>query len=160
VGAQVAAGRILFALSRSGVATPRLRTISPQGTPVAATVVAGVAAFAFVCLAVVCTGAQSFSAFELTSDVAGVVFIGAYAAACAAAARVLWRSDRGRAWAALPAAGIAVLLIVLALQVFPIPSGWELIAPVIGLSVLLGGGVFGRMRGGRAQEAVSKVIVG
>jgi amino acid transporter len=160
VGAQVAAGRILFALSRSGVATPRLRALSPQGTPVVATLVVGAAAFAFVALAVVCTGAQSFSAFELTSDVAGVVFIGAYAAACAAAARVIWGFDRGRAWAALPVAGIVVLLIVLGLQIFPIPSGWELIAPVLGLSVLLGGGVFGRMRGGRAQEAVSKVIVG
>ena len=53
--------------------------------------------------------------------------------------------------AALPVAGIAVLLIVLALQVFPIPSGWELIGPVVGLSVLLGGGLFGRLRGGRAR---------
>jgi len=151
VGSQLAGGRILFALARSGVATPRLRPLSPQGTPVAAIVVVGVAAFAFVAFAVLCTGAQPFSAFELTSDVAGVVFISAYAAACAAAARVLWRSERGRALAALPVAGIAVLLIVLALQVFPIPTGWELIAPVVGLSVLLGGGLLGRLRGGRAR---------
>ena len=156
VGAQVAAGRILFALSRSGVVTPRLRTLSSHSTPVAATVVAGMIAVAFVVFAVVCTGAESFSAFELTSDVAGVVFIGAYAGACAAAARVLWRVERDKVWAALPVAGIVVLAIVLALQIFPIPSGWELIAPTFGLAVLVGGGVFGRVRGGRAQGAFSQ----
>jgi len=43
-----------------------------------------------------------------------------------------------------------VLSIILALQVFPLATGWELIAPLLGLAVLLGGGVFGLLRGHRA----------
>ena len=68
-------------------------------------------------------------------------------------ARVLWQSDHGRAWAILPAIGILVLVIVLCLQIFPLPSGWELIAPVLGLAVLAGGALFGRARGDRASAA-------
>ena len=156
VGVQIAAGRILFAFSRSGVVMPRLSALSAQGTPVAATIVIGMVTVAFVVLAAVCTGAESFSAFELTSDTAGVVVIGAYSGACAAAARVLWRVQRDKIWAVLPVAGIIVLFIVLALQIFPLPSGWELIAPVLGLAVLAGGGIFGRTRGGRAQGSFSQ----
>ena len=139
---------------------PRLSALSAQGTPVAATIVIGMVTVAFVVLAAVCTGAESFSAFELTSDTAGVVVIGAYSGACAAAARVLWRVQRDKIWAVLPVAGIIVLFIVLALQIFPLPSGWELIAPVLGLAVLAGGGIFGRTRGGRAQGSFSKGTVG
>ena len=158
IGAQVAGGRIIFALSRAGVVRPRLRQLSPQGTPVAASLVVGLASIAFLVFAVLVTGGAPFSAFELTSDVAGVVFIGAYATACAAAAVVLWRQERGRAWVALPVIAIIVLLIVLGLQVFPLPSGWELIAPVLGLAVLAGGGIFGRMRGQRAQDAFTPLV--
>jgi len=46
---------------------------------------------------------------------------------------------------------------VLVLQIFPIPSGWELIAPMLGLVVLACGAVFGRLRGHRAREAFAPV---
>jgi hypothetical protein len=107
----------------------------------------------FVVFAAIVTAGTPFSAFEMTSDVAGVVFIGAYASACAAAVLVLWRSERGRAWAILPMVGIVVLLIVLVLQLFPLPSGWELVAPVVGVAVLIGGALAGRARGNRAIAA-------
>jgi amino acid transporter len=157
IGAQVAGGRILYAFARDGVATPRLARLSPQGTPVAGSLVVGLAAAVLVGFAVLVTSFQSFSAFELTSDLAGVVFIGAYGAACAAAAWVVWRSGTGRLWAVLPVAGIVVLVVVLCLQIFPLPSGWELIAPALGVAVLVAGGVFGRLRGQRASAVFAAV---
>lgn len=152
VGGQVAGGRIIFSLARAGVGAPRLRELSAQGTPAAASLVVGLAGFAFAAFAALATGAESFSAFELTSDVAGVVIVGAYGAACAAAARVLWRAG-AQPWAFLPIAAIVLLMVVLVLQIFPIPSGWELIAPALGLAVLAGGAVFGRLRGHQARDA-------
>jgi amino acid transporter len=151
IGAQVAGGRILFAFARSGVIPRRLATLSTQGTPATASLVVSVCALLFVVFAAIVTAGTPFSAFEMTSDVAGVVFIGAYASACAAAVLVLWRSERGRAWAILPLVGIVVLLIVLLLQLFPLPSGWELVAPVVGVVVLVGGALVGRARGNRAH---------
>jgi len=151
VGGQVAGGRIIFSLARAGVAAPRLRELSAQGTPAAASLVVAVGGFAFVAFAALVTGGTSFSAFELTSDVAGVVIVGAYAAVCAAAARVLWRTGADRIWSILPIGAIALLVFVLVLQVFPLPSGWELIAPALGLAVLAGGAIFGRLRGHRAD---------
>lgn len=147
IGAQVAGGRILYALARDGRLPSRLSKVSTQGTPVAASLVVGILAIGFVLFAVIVTGGQSFSAFELTSDFAGVVFIGAYAAACAAATLVLWREEGARMWSVLPALGIVVLLIVLWLQLYPLPTGWELIAPALGLAVLAGGAIGGRLMG-------------
>ncbi|MCX6423364.1 MAG: APC family permease [Actinobacteria bacterium] len=151
IALQVAGGRIIYALARDGIIPSRLQVLSPRDTPVVASLVVGAIAMILVIFAVLVTGAQAFSAFELTSDLAGVVFIGAYVAACAAAAIVLWRQERGRAWALLPVTGILVLIIILALQVFPLATGWELIAPLLGLAVLLGGGIFGFLRGHRAN---------
>lgn len=155
IGVQVAGGRILFAFGRDGVASPRLARLSVQGTPALASLVVAAAALSLVVFAVLVTGGQAFSAFELTSDVAGFLFIGAYVAACAAAAFVLWRSASGRLWALLPVLGILVLIGVLLLQVVPLPSGWELIAPAVGLIVLVGGGIFGRLRGDRADAGLA-----
>ena len=151
IALQVAGGRIIYALARDGIIPSRLQVLSPRDTPVVASLVVGAIAMILVIFAVLVTGAQAFSAFELTSDLAGVVFIGAYVAACAAAAIVLWRQESGRAWALLPVTGILVLIIILALQVFPLATGWELIAPLLGLAVLLGGGIFGFLRGHRAN---------
>ena len=151
IALQVAGGRIIYAFARDGIVPSRLQVLSPRGTPVAASLVVGTLAIILVIFAVLVTGAQAFSAFELTSDLAGVVFIGAYVAACAAATIVLWRQHSGRAWALLPVTGILVLIIILALQVFPLATGWELIAPLLGLAVLLGGGIFGFLRGHRAN---------
>jgi len=160
VGGQIAGGRIIFSLARAGVAAPRLRELSAQGTPAAASLIIAVGGFAFVAFAALVTGGISFSAFELTSDVAGVVIVGAYGAACAAAARVLWRAGPDRVWAVLPSAAILLLAFVLILQIFPIPSGWELIAPCLGIAVLAGGAVFGRMRGHRAHSAFTPIAGG
>ena len=151
IALQVAGGRIIYAFARDGIVPSRLQVLSPRDTPVVASMVVGAIAIILVIFAILVTGAQAFSAFELTSDLAGVVFIGAYVAACAAAAIVLWRQERGRAWALLPVTGILVLIIILALQVFPLATGWELIAPLLGLAVLLGGGIFGFLRGHRAN---------
>jgi len=66
----------------------------------------------------------------------------------------LWRKSSGRLVALLPALGVVILLGVIALQLFPVPSGWELIAPLAAVLVLVGGGIFGRARGDRAAQAL------
>jgi hypothetical protein len=45
---------------------------------------------------------------------------------------------------------------MIGLQLFPLPSGWELIAPVVALSALLAGAVVGRTRGHRADSILSQ----
>lgn len=154
IGAQVAGGRILFAFGRDGVLSARFGQLSAQETPVRGSYAVGIAALLFTVLAVAVTGFTAFSAFELTSDTAGVIFAGAYATACAAAAVVLWRSASARRWAFLPGLGVLLLLGVIALQLFPVPSGWELIAPGVALMVLFTGAVVGRARGDRARQVL------
>jgi amino acid transporter len=116
-------------------------------------VAVGVACLAFTVFACIATGFTAFSAFELTSDTAGVIVAGAYATACAAAGVVLWRSPRRRAWSVIPALGVLALLAVIGLQLFPLPSGWELIAPTVAVVALVVGAVVGRARGDRASRA-------
>lgn len=154
IGAQIAGGRILFAFGRDGVLPSRFGQLSAQETPVKGSTAVGIAALLFTAFAATVTGFTAFSAFELTSDTAGVIFAGAYASACLAATFVLWRKPSGRLVALLPAVGVVILLGVIALQLFPVPSGWELIAPVAAILVLIGGGIFGRARGNRAAQAL------
>jgi hypothetical protein len=45
---------------------------------------------------------------------------------------------------------------MIGMQLFPLPSGWELIAPVVALAALLAGGVVGRTRGQRANSVLSE----
>lgn len=152
IGAQVAAGRILFAFGRARVLPSRFGELSVRGTPVRSTNAVGATCLVFTAFASVVTGFSAFSAFELTSDTAGVIFAGAYATACAAAGVVLWRGPTGRGWVVLPAVGVLILIAVIGLQLFPLPSGWELIAPVVAIAALVGGGIVGRTRGDRASR--------
>jgi amino acid transporter len=154
IGAQVAGGRILFAFGRAGVLPSRFGQLSAQETPIRGSTAVGITALLFTLFAAAVTRFTAFSAFELTSDTAGVLYAGAYATACLAAAFVLWRKSSTRLMALLPALGVVILLGVIVLQLFPVPSGWELIAPVVAVLVLIGGAVFGRARGDRAAEAL------
>ena len=156
IGAQVAGGRVLFAFGRDGVLPRRYSRLSLHGTPVRASATIGVLAWLFTVFACLVTGFDAFDAFELTSDTAGLLFAGAYSTACAAAAVVLWRGGRGRGWAAVPAFGIVILIAMIGMQLFPLPSGWELIAPVVALAALLAGGVVGRTRGHHANSVLSE----
>ena len=85
---------------------------------------------------------------------AGVLFAAAYATACAAAMKVLW-SGSHRWLALIPLVGIGILVTILVLQIFPLPSGWELIAPMVAIVSLIVGAAVGRKRGERAQEALA-----
>lgn len=155
IGAQVAGGRVLFAFGRDGVLPRRYAVLSGHGTPVRASATIGVIAWVFVAFACLVTGFDAFDAFELTSDTAGLLFAGAYSTACAAAAVVLWRDGRGRAWVVVPLIGIVILVGMIGLQLFPLPSGWELIAPVVAIAALVAGAVVGRTRGQRADSVLS-----
>jgi amino acid transporter len=154
IGAHVAAGRILFAFGRNNVVPNMFAALSPQGTPVRASYAVGLATFALVVFAAAVTGLKSFSAFEMVSDMAGLILSAAYATACAAATTVLWR-DGKKLLSAVPVFGIVILVSMFTLQVFPLPSGWELIAPVFAIVALVAGAVFGRLRGNRVSESVT-----
>jgi amino acid transporter len=153
IGAQLAGGRILFALGRDGVAPRFFGALSVKSTPVRASYALGLAAVALLVFAAAVTALDAFSTFELISDTAGVLVSAAYASACAAAAVVLWRGAH-RWLAFIPALGIAILVAVLVLQVFPLPSGWELIAPAIAVCALIGGAYVGRARGNMMREGI------
>jgi amino acid transporter len=154
IGAQIAGGRILYAFGRDSVLTRKFSQLSAHGTPTRASYSLGAAGFILVLFAAAATALDSFSAFEMVSDMAGVLFAAAYAMACAAAFRVLWAGSR-RWLAVIPALGIAILVAILVLQVFPLPSGWELIAPMVAIVALIVGAVVGRKRGEHAQESLA-----
>jgi peptidoglycan/LPS O-acetylase OafA/YrhL len=91
----------------------------------------------------------------MVSDMAGVLIAAAYGTACAAAVKVLWSGSR-RWLALIPMVGIGILVAIIVLQIFPLPSGWELIAPTVAIVALIVGAAVGRKRGERAQEALSQ----
>jgi hypothetical protein len=91
----------------------------------------------------------------MVSDMAGVLIAAAYGTACVAAMKVLW-SGSHRWLAVIPIVGIGILIAIIVLQVFPLPSGWELIAPTVAIAALVLGAVVGRRRGERAREALSQ----
>jgi amino acid transporter len=154
VGAQIAGGRILFAFGRDSILPRRFGELSVQGTPVRGSYTVGAAAFVLVIFAALTTAFDSFSAFEMVSDMAGVLIAAAYGTACAAAVKVLWSGSR-RWLALIPMVGIGILVAIIVLQIFPLPSGWELIAPTVAIVALIVGAAVGRKRGERAQEALS-----
>ena len=154
IGAQIAGGRILYAFGRDSVLTRKFSQLSAHGTPARASYSLGAAGFVLLVFAAVATALDPFSAFEMTSDMAGVLFAAAYATACAAAMKVLW-SGSHRWLALIPLVGIGILAMILVLQVFPLPSGWELIAPMVAIVSLIVGAAVGRKRGERAQEALA-----
>lgn len=158
VGAQVAGGRILYAFGRDRVLPARFGQLSGQGTPLRGSVTIGLLTVCFMAFSVIVTAGDSFSAFELTSDTAGVVFASAYGTACAAAAVVLWRKESGRLLAVIPMFGLVILVGVIGLQLFPLPSGWELIAPLVAVAVLLLGAIVGRARGERAAQSLREPV--
>lgn len=154
IGAQIAAGRILSIFGRDKVVSSRFGVLSDRGTPVRATYAAGASALVLTVFAALATGFNSFSAFEMVSDMAGLLFSAAYATACVAAVTALVREGK-KVLAAIPLLGIAVLATVFLLQLFPVPSGWELIAPVFAIVALVAGAVVGRLRGNWATKSLA-----
>lgn len=154
IAAQIAGGRIMFAFGRDGVLPDRLARLSPRwSTPALASLVTGMVAALIVVLSMIPTAADPFSVFELTSDYAGVIIIAAYGAACVAASIVLWRrGGRSRAAGLVPAAGVVCVLVVLYFSLFPLPTGWELVAPVAGVLTVVAGAVFGWVLSARAAR--------
>ena len=152
IAAQIAGGRIMFAFGRDGVLPKRLGVLSHRwSTPVLGTVITACVGAGIVVLSMIPTAAVPFSVFELTSDYAGVLIVSAYGAACVAAAVVLWRrGGRARLGALVPIAGVVIVLVVLYFSLFPLPSGWELVAPVAGVTTVIVMAVVGLTVSGRA----------
>lgn len=158
IAAQIAGGRVMFAFGRDGLLPRRLSKLSPVwSTPALASLVTAVIGSVIVALSTIPTSGQPFSVFELTSDYAGVLISSAYGAACLGAVVVLWRrGGRGRLGSLVPAAGIAIVIAVLYFSLFPLPSGWELVAPVAGVTTVIVMAVVGLLvnrRGGSAHGA-------
>ena len=139
IAAQIAGGRVMFAFGRDGVFPRRLGKLSPRwSTPVLASVITATVGSVMVALSTIPTSAVPFSVFELTSDYAGVLISSAYGAACVAAAVVLWRrGGRDRLAGLIPALGVVIVVAVLYFSLFPLPSGWELVAPLAGVSTVI-----------------------
>ena len=129
--------------------------MSRHGTPAFASAVVGFVAFVVLVVAVGVVGGEAFSAFELAGDAAALTFSAVYAVACGSAAVALWRESRGRWWAVIPVLGVVILGAVIALQLFPFPSGWKLVAPVTTLAIIVGGALVGRLRGGRSIPSIA-----
>jgi hypothetical protein len=69
-----------------------------------------------------------------------------------AAAVVLWRKGgRARLGALIPLAGVVIVLVVLYFSLFPLPTGWELVAPVAGVTTVIVMAVVGVTVSGRAE---------
>lgn len=154
IAAQIAGGRIMFAFGRDRVLPSRLAHLSPRwSTPVVASVITALLGAAMVAIAIIPDGALPFSVFEVTSDYAGVIIISAYGAACVAAAVVLWRhGGRTRLASGVPAVGLVIVLIVLCFSLFPLPTGWELFAPLAGVLSVIAGAIAGSVLSGRAAR--------
>ena len=152
IAAQIAGGRIMFAFGRDGVLPRRLGVLSRRwSTPVLGSVITAGVGIAMVGLSMIPTAADPFSVFELVSDYAGVLIVSAYGAACVAAAVVLWRKGgRARLGSLIPLAGVVIVLIVFYFSLFPLPSGWELVAPVAGVTTVVVMAVAGLTLSGRA----------
>jgi amino acid transporter len=153
IAAQIAGGRVMFAFGRDGVLPKRLGVLSQRwSTPVLGSVITALIGAGIVVLSMIPTAAVPFSVFELTSDYAGVLIVSAYGAACVAAAIVLWRKGgRARLGALIPLAGVVIVLAVLYFSLFPLPTGWELVAPVAGVTTVIVMAVVGVTVSGRAE---------
>ena len=139
IAAQIAGGRIRFAFARDGLLPGRLAVLSKRwSTPVLGSIVTAAVAAGMVVLSMIPTAADPFSVFELVSDYAGVLIVSAYGAACVAAAVVMWRrGGRVRVASVIPMIGVLIVLIVLYFSLFPLPTGWELVAPVAGVTTVI-----------------------
>ncbi|MFM8773774.1 MAG: hypothetical protein ACKOFP_08065, partial [Actinomycetota bacterium] len=106
-----------------------------------------------VALSTIPTAADPFSVFELVSDYAGVLIVSAYGAACVAAAVVMWRrGGRVRVASIIPMVGVVIVLIVMYFSLFPLPTGWELVAPLAGVTTVVVMTVVGVVISGRATR--------
>ena len=157
IAAQVAGGRMLYAFGRDGVLPSRLGRLSPRwGTPVAGGVTIGLAGALLMAVLAVPASGVSFELFEAVSDFTGVIVLAAYGSACVAAMVVLARSHGVRRLAAIvPAAGIGVVAAVLGLTLFPLPTGWELAAPVTGVIAI---GVLGILGWTLSERATGRRV--
>lgn len=154
IAAQIAGGRIMFAFARDGLLPARLAVLSSRwSTPVLGSVVTAGVAAAMVLLSMIPTAGDPFSVFELVSDYAGVLIVSAYGAACVAAAVVMWRRGGRVRWGSvIPTVGVVIVIIVLYFSLFPLPTGWELVAPLAGVITVLVMALAGVVLSGRAAR--------
>ncbi|MGI9196568.1 MAG: APC family permease [Candidatus Nanopelagicales bacterium] len=152
IAAQIAGGRIMYAFARDGLLPGRLAVLSRRwSTPVLGSVVTAIIGSIIVALSIIPTAGSPFSVFELVSDYAGVLIVSAYGAACVAAAIVLWRrGGRLRLACLIPSAGVVIVVIVMYFSLFPLPTGWELVAPLAGVTTVVVLTFVGLLVSGRA----------
>ena len=154
IAAQIAGGRIMYAFARDGLFPRPLAVLSPRWlTPVLGSMVTAIVGATIVALSTIPTAADPFSVFELVGDYAGVLIVSAYGAACVAAAVVMWRrGGRVRVASIIPMVGVVIVLIVMYFSLFPLPTGWELVAPLAGVTTVVVMTVVGVVISGRATR--------
>jgi amino acid transporter len=155
IGGIVASARILATFSRAGVAPSRLSKVAGGGAPLRAATV--VLAFSIGITAVVnlLFTDNRFGPFNFLGGIAGSLFMLAYGSVCAGATAVLWRTHR-RGWSLLTGAGVLVVIGVLAMTTFPLPTGVSMLIPIVALAVLALSIVVGLLKGRQDGEVLDE----
>jgi amino acid transporter len=155
IGGIVACARILATFSRAGVVPARLSKVAGDGAPLRASTVVLVLGLIITAVVNLLFPSDEFGPFNFLGGIAGTLFMLAYGAVCAGATVVLWRT-RHRGWAGLTAAGVVVVIGVIAMTTFPLPTGVDRFVPVVALAALAVSVVIGLAKGRRAGEVLSE----
>jgi amino acid transporter len=153
----VGAARILYALSRDGVAPKSLAGVSAKrGTPVPATIAVTVGSFVLIALFALIWKAKPFDEFVWSGVIGTLILLVVYIMATVGAMRVLFFSKRKivRTWEiVIPLASLVVLVYVIYRNVVPYPTGANAKLPVIFIAWIAVGVVYVLVRPAVAKRA-------
>jgi amino acid transporter len=155
IGGIVACARILATFSSAGVLPARLSKVAGDGAPLRASTVVLILGLIITAVVNLLFPTDEFGPFNFLGGIAGTLFMLAYGSVCAGATVVLWRGRR-HGWAALTAAGVLVVVGVIAMTTFPLPSGVSRFVPVVALVVLALSVVIGLVKGRHAGEVLAE----
>lgn len=138
----VGASRMLFALSRDGVVSSRLSSVSTvRGTPVAASILVVAGIYAFDIASAAGVGAKPFDIFSWSATIGTLVLLVVYILAGIGAIRLVYFAGaRTTPWwqIVIPCLGLLVLGYTLYRNILPYPSGAAAWFPVVsGVWILL-----------------------
>ncbi len=154
IGGLVACSRILATFAGTGVLPARLSKVAGNGAPLRASTVVLVLGVVITAVTNLMFPNDEFGPFNFVSGIAGTLFMLAYGSVCAGATVVLWNSRR-RGWACLTGVGVLIVIAVIAITTFPLPTGISMLIPVFALAALGVSVLMGLTKGRRAGEVLA-----